>query len=362
MNHRVTKLLARTDIDADQTKIIEINVKDPITTILFKAELLMPSYLMAGHILETITKIEVIDGSEVLFSLNGQEADALDWYTNGGRFRGNYNYVCSYGTPQRYFALNFGRYLWDKELAFDPTKFSNPALRITFDIDAACDSCLHNYITVWANVFDEQTVSPVGFLMSKEIKNYPTGASTHEYTDLPTDHPYRYRFLRCQYAGTEPSNLIANFKLSEDVDKRVVFDDQPSLVMKNLNPYFPMVKEEWYASLATSVRYIYITPTERIVATGSCWGDTSIQKDYAFVDGDGGKLAAIVANPGHNSQVMVSGQMPHGVWAFPFGDPDKIEEWYDVGRVGSLVADITATSNGAAAKTAQLFLQQLRSY
>jgi len=271
MNHRITKLLARTDIDADATKIIDINVKDPVSTILLKFELLYGSVTQVAHRLACLTKIELVDGSDVIFSLNGREAAALDWYHNNGKFKGDYNYCCTAGTPQSYVALNFGRYLWDKDLALVPGNFTNLQLKLTFDIDAADASCAHNYITVWANLFDEQTITPVGYLTSKELKDYTTGASAHEYTDLPSDHPYRMLLLRCQYAGTEPSNLINNFKLSEDVDKRVIWDDQPSLVMKNLNPFYPEVREDWWFSLNTTARYLYITATERCKAVGAVW-------------------------------------------------------------------------------------------
>ena len=361
MNHRVTKLLARTDIDADATKIIDINVKDPISTIMLKFELLYGSVTQTAHRLACLTKIELVDGSDVIFSLNGREAAALDWYHNNGKFKGDYNYCCTSGTPQSYVGINFGRYLWDKELAIVPDNFTNLQLKLTFDIDAADASCAHNYITVWANLFDEQSITPTGFLTSKEIKDYTTGASAHEYTDLPTDHPYRALFLRCQLAGTEPSNLINNFKLAEDVDKRVIWDDQPSLVMKNLNPYFPEVREDWWFSMNTSNRYLFITPTERVKATASTWGETSIDKNYAFYDGDGGRLKTIVGTVGLNDQILTSGLLPHGVWQFPFGDPNAIAEWYDVAKVGSLLADVLATGSGGTA-TAQLFLQQYRKY
>ncbi|GAH62588.1 unnamed protein product, partial [marine sediment metagenome] len=262
-------------------------------------------------------------GSEVLLSLNGRELAALDWYQSGGKFRGDYNYCMLGGTPQSYVAINFGRYLWDKELAFDPSRFINPQLRIYFDIDAADASCEHNYITAFASLFDQQSISPAGFLMSKEIKSYDTGVSSHEYTDLPTDHPYRALFLRCQVDEIEPSNMIGNIKLSEDMDKRVIFDGECSLVMRGLNPYCPEVREDHWLPLAVAERSLFITATERVKAIGSVWAEEAVAQDAAFYHGDGGKLYTYAtANP-KNTQILTSGRLPHGTWCFPFGDPMK---------------------------------------
>lgn len=358
MNHRLTQLLAPTSFDADATKIIELDVRDPISLILIQFQMTHGSVTQVAHPLACVTEVQIVDGSDVLFSLDGMEADALDWYHNGGTFRDNYNYSCTSGTPQRWFGLNFGRHLWDELLALDPSKFRNLQLKISMDMDAADASCAAYALTVWGAIFDQKVITPIGFLMAKEIKSY-TNATGHEYTDLPTDHAYRKILLRALTAGTEPEAIISNFKLSEDQDKRVIFDDVPDMIQRAITPRLPEVMEHYWFSLNTSNRYLFIAPTSKVTAVGAVWATTGVAQDAAFYDGDGGRLKTIAtANPS-NTQIHVRGWHPHGVWDFPMGDPDEIDDWFDVSGVGSLKADITATG---ATGTTEIFLQQLRRY
>lgn len=358
MNHRLTQLLAQQAFTANTTKIIELDVNDPISAIIIQFQMTYGSVTQLAHPLACITAINLVDGGDVLFSLNGRQADALDWHHNGGTFRDNYNYMCTSGTPQRWLALNFGRYLWDEILALVPGNFRNLQLRISLNIIAADASCSTNSLSVWGALFDQKTISPVGFLMAKEIKEY-TNATGHEYTDMPTDHAYRMILLRAQTAGTEPDAIITNFKLSEDQDKRIILDDHPDMLTRCMTPHLPEVEEHLFASLNTSNRNIYITPTSKVAAVGDVWATSAVAQNAAYYDGDGGKLKTIAAANPSNTQIHVRGRTPHGVWAFPMGKPDILEDWYDVTKVGSLKADVTA---GSATGNTELMLQQLRRY
>lgn len=362
MNHRQTKLLARTDYAAAITTIIDIDVADPISALLIKFEAVLPDAVPIEHILACITKIELVDGSEVVTSLCGKEAAAVDWYHNGGQFRGNFNYYNGGGTPQYYLGLNFGRYLWDKELALNPNQFRNLQLKVTLNPVLCHAACVHNYMTIWAAMFDEQKINPIGYLMTKNIKTFGVAADSHEYTDLPTDHPYKALYVRSQTLGTEPSNILANIKLSEEVDKRIIMDDQPSLAMKLLNPYVPEVREEIWFPTALARRYEFITPTERVKAVGAPWQDAGLAENTSFYDGDGGRLITWGVTATSNMQALVTGLLPHATWCFPFGDPMDIAEYYDVSRVGNLKLDILGTGGADAAKKTNIFIQQLRRY
>jgi len=358
MEKRVNKFFSRTTYAADTTEVIDINIKDVISSIVITIEGLNATAAMIAPLARAITKIELVDGSDVLYSLDGEEAEALDWYNNNGTFRANYNYYLNGGTCKRYIGLNFGRYLWDRVYAFDPSRFNNPQLRVTLDSGVGANTCATLYMTCHANIFDSPPSELKGFLMSKELKQWTMAANTHEYTDLPLDHRYRSLYLRAYLAGTESNQCVANLKLSEDQDKRVPFDDDPFILYSTVLANLPKVKETYWFATADVNRYMYIVPTTRVTAVSSKWAEAADTKANSFYDGDGGALKTICSSVGMNTQCHLEGYIPHAVFKIPFGDQNDPGDWYNVMGLGSLRADIT----GGAAAQGYLFIEQERLY
>lgn len=362
MKHRLATLYARKTHITDVTEPIDIDLADPISQIVIEIAVgNSASAAPTAHAINCLTKVEIIDGSDVIFSLNGAEAEALDWYHNGVE-RSPWNPYLSGMDTQRFIGLNFGRFLWDKVLALDPKRFGNLQLKISLDIDAGGVSSTSVDLQVWANVFDEEKIAPIGFLMQKEIKNYTLTASGHEYTDLPTDRPYRKLFYRAQLAGTEPNVLVSNFKLTEDQDKRIVLNHGPEDILRSIASRTPMYKELIIGYVGTASTNGFCTPTARVNGICQRWALTAGAGEIAFYDGDGGRFKVIAATLASNMQVLVAGWLPHGVYEIPFGDQNDIDDWYDVTKIGNLKTDITAGSGAGTTNTLQLFLQQLRKY
>lgn len=362
MNHRLATIHARKSYTADITEIIDIDLADPVSA--FIIELAVTNGASAAptaHALACLTKIELVDGADVLCSMSGYEAEGVDWYHNG-RERPNWNPYLSGMDVQRFIHINFGRYLWDTLLAFDPTKFRNPQLKLTLDIDAGGASASTNKLKVWAAIFDEKTISPVGFLMHKEIKNYTLTASGHEYTDLPTDYPYRKLLWRQQTAGTEPNQLLSNIKLTEDQDRHVIVDHGTEDILRTIAALTPPYKEQLYGYVGTTSTNGFCTPTTRVNGVCQRWAATTGAGEIAFYDGDGGRFKVIAATAASNMNLLCQGFLPHGVWEIPFGDQMDMTDWFDVSKLGSLKADITAASGAASTDSLQIFLQQMRRY
>ena len=358
MDYRINKFYPRTTHAADTTVVIDINIKDVISLIVLTLEGLNATAAMIAPLARAITKVELVDGADVLFSLNGEEAEALDWYNHGGRFRANYNYQMNGGTCKRFIGLNFGRFLWDQLYAFDPKRFNNPQLRVTLDSGVAANTCASLYLTAHANIFDSEPAGLRGFFMAKQLKQWTMASAAHNYTDLPLDYSYRALFLRAALAGTESNQCVSNIKLSEDQDKRILFDDDPFILYSTLLGDLPKVKEAYFFATSASERLMYIAATTGVTATGNEWGATATNYGTAFYDGDGGALKTICSTTGMNTQVHVEGYIPHAVFKLPFGNPQTPEDWYDVRGIGNLKADIT----GGAAAQGYLFLEQVRSY
>lgn len=362
MNYRLSTLLAEKSYAADATEIIDLDMVDPISQLIigYKANISDDTNLTA-HVAACLPKIEIVDGSDVLFSLSGYEAEAVDWYHNHD-LNSPWNIYMGWGETSRFIRLNFGRYLWDRELAFDPTKFKNPQLKITLDINAGGGIPTTNKLQVWAALFDERVITPIGFLMHKEIKNYVATASTHEYTDLPTDFLYRKLFVRCLYPGTEPCQILSNFKLSEDQDKRIIVNHGTEDILRTIAMVSPIFTEDIHARVMTSATEIFCTPTARVYPVASQISDTADAGVIAVNMGDGGHFDAISGTAARYCSFHVRGWLPHGVWEIPFGLQEDIDDWYNVSKIGSLKLDITAAAHSATNPAAQIFLQQCRPY
>jgi len=358
MKYRLNKFFARKDYTADTTIVIDLNFKDIISSIIIGLGVSNKSGIMIAHPVACLTKLELVDGSDVLFSLDGYEAEALDWYNNGGKFRYNHNYALINNDIERYIGINFGRWLWDKEYAFDPQRFTNPQLRISLDIDAGGNNADTNKITCWANIFDEEVPSLKGFLMAKEIKEYAIASSVHEYTDLPLDYPYRALFFRPFVYGTEPTECVSNLKLSEDQDRKIPFDNPIQDIFRSIQEDLPPVEEYYYYPTRTALNYLFIAPSQEPTAVAAGWRTTAEDMHPSFYSGNGGRLQCIFDTQGPNAQIHVKGYLPHCVLQIPFGLKNDPVDWYDVRHLGSLRLDIT----GAATATGFLFLQQLRTY
>lgn len=361
MNYRLTTIFPRKSYIADTTETIDIDVADPISQLIIElAANITNDTAITAHAIACLTKIELVDGSDVLFSLSGRQAEAVDWYNNHV-FRSPWNIYMGWGETQRFVGINFGRKLWDPLLAFDPTKFKNPQLKISLDIDAGGAVPSLNRIGVWAAMFDQKAITPAGFLMHKEVKNYTMGSASHEYTDLPRDYPYRKLFIRAQTAGTEPGALIDKIKLYEEEGKRIICDHIPEEVLRTIAFMSPQIDEYIHARVATSATNIYCTPTTRVYPVATELETTSGSGGLAIQMGDGGRFAAIALTAQKYAAFHAKGYLPHGVYEIPFGDQDDPDDWFDVSKLGSLKADILSLTAGSGV-ACQLFLQQLRPY
>lgn len=363
MNYRLATILAREDVSADGTKVIDLNLVDPVSQFQVVYESLgagggAPVALAA----QCVTKIELVDGSDVLYSLTGAEAQAVDFYHRKVE-PANQNIYLSGMNAEMTFNMNFGLRLFDPVHAFDARKFTNPQLKITIGMGAGGQESVHGYLTVLAHIFDEKAVEPTGFLMHKEIKDYALGAGTHEYTDLPTDYPYRKLFIGSLVPGTGADWIFNTIKLSEDNDRKIPFNHTIADVLRMIVGQGPPFREMQLCAIGGTEGYFYITPTYWPKLGVASWADSTVAGNLSVFYGDGGRGTLYSDVAIGNVNVFAEGYLPHGVLEIPFGLQDEPEDWYDVTKLGSLRLDITSGGGmGSASETCQIFLQQLRSY
>jgi len=362
MNYRTATVLAREVHASDITKVIDINLADPVSQFLIiHEEYNSASGSPTAHPARCITKIELVDGSDVLYSLSGVEAQAVDWYHRKIDPAAPVFYVPTLYN-QQLFILNFGRRLWDPLLAFDPKQFKNPQLKITIDVNAGGLVPTTGYLTVLAKIFDQKLITPVGFLMHKEIKDYALSASGHEYTDLPVDFPYRKLLTRIQKYGTGPDYAFANVKLSEDNDRRIPLDLTISQILNGIVSEQRPIHESYVCEGWATSTAAYCIMNYWPLFAATIWEATALAVELSVLEGDGGRFYIDHEGGAGNTQVLGRGWVPHGALEFAFGDQDDPEDWYDPTGIGSLRLDVQASSAMTSSESCQVFAQQLRKY
>jgi len=364
MNYREVELAGPKDLGTTGTEIIDIDIADVLSTIelIWQTTVVTVSDMTAPHP-ACISKVELVDGSDVLTSLSGEEIQAMAFFTQGKMPLDEISVVAT-DYMRSALPIYFGRKLFDPELAFDPKKFKNPQLKITWDEDAANGSVVANELTVRGWAFDEKAVNPGGFLMAKEIKSYTPVASTYEYTDMPTDYPYRLIMMQSEATDKNPFEVLAGFKLSEEHDKKIPLDMTGAEIFRKIvQPLGPIHQNIRLNETAADAMAIHATPTygqcctvdydDDIVAAG----DEHIQCAFA---GCILTIGATVNKVPYRAHLM--GYAPHFCFAIPFGDLQNVSDVYDVTKLGHL----RLTTLGAAAvgttPAGRICLQQVRSY
>ena len=356
MNYRIASMLAAEAATTPATKIIDIDLAKPISRISIEFKAMNNGSVPTAHPLKMLKKIELIDGSNVLFSLNGLEANALNFYESGRLPVALMAYANDVNCSA-FVEINFGRYLWDENLAFDALKFANPQLRITHDLALGGSSPDSAEMSVLAHAFDEKVVTPIGFLMSKEQFGYTLVASAKESIDLATDLPYRFLLIQALTAGKAPNAQFANLKLTEDNDTRVVINDELVMLLLKMVQDYPRLVEYILAYDLDTAPTLFCTPTylTQVSAIGIDSADAALFATQSY----GGSIVA-TGTANKLSQWLVSGHCPHGAIALPFGKRDVMEDWYDPIKIGALKLILTAASG--ASGTCQIVSQQLRKY
>lgn len=360
MKYRTAELLSATDLEASGTKVIDININDPISRIDFLFKTTKSTHGMSSYTHKNITKIEIVDGSDALFSMDGGQAQALGIYDRKAPTMQHGQHLSACSEFDTY-PIDFGRHLWDELLAFDPKRFNNPQLKITYDEDVADTGVSANEAVVVAHCFDEKEIAPIGFLMGKEHWGTTMPADgTYEYVDLPTDYPIRQLLIQGYRSAYEPWDVIEDARLSEDNLKRTIWDWNIERYYRMMKGIWTPVKEQIQGVAANGGGNVfYVTPTDyytipELIGVGA-------SDIYINTWGRGGYFAPYTSETTVFFGGMILGYLPNHCIQFPFGNQEDIDDWYDVTQKGSVQLRLESGSSGTNGEGA-VVLQQLRRY
>ena len=355
-------------LDASGTTIINLDFSNPISRLIIgvKGQRYARTNTNNPRVERYITKVEVVDGSEVLFSMSMEQLCALQFYAlNGLPY---HSITChSYVDGNRIWAsICFGRDDSDNELLFDPKRFVNPQLKITYAFTEGAAHWTDNgqKLTVAAIVVENPTQEPLGFFMSKQIYAWTSAASGDHTIDMPRDYPYRLILLTSRDATTPIYGQISHVKISCDIDRFVPLDED----MRDIH----------YENFA---KYgMQICPTEAI-GDGS---DDPLKLYHPFAHSYGGDVASWAGTADIAIEDVYSGYNgAHDTGGGAIGDGERCDhnahgldyQFCDALRFGNLkdfgefldpvsfaAVRLVLTEAGAASLANSVVLQQLKRY
>jgi len=358
MGHRLAELVDNESIATAGTRTVDLDMNEPISRITVQLRLVNNGSTPTAHPATAVSKIEVCDGSDLLFSMSGKECSALNYYDKGYLPFSLCAYEDNiYSTVE--FHLDFGRFLWDPILALDPKKFTNLQIKVTHNKATGASSPDAGYISVVAHIFDDANISPIGFLMSKQVYSYALSASGQERIVLPTDYDFRKILFGSLSAGNSPTSQLASVKLSVDNDKRVLVNN---IGCSDLVKMLAIAKaEEAIIGMGSgSAINFFIAPTYEVYCNVSPM-NTPLAVTVDLAQAQGGRVS-LLSDASEAFQLRVSGYAPHGHIALPQGDQLNPDDWLNVSKFGNIALTITAGSSVGASSTAEVILQQKRTY
>jgi len=367
MRYRNVELYYELGLDNTGTKIIDLKTTDPVSAIRLKfAGTNGASYNKENRMDDVITKIEIVDGSDQIFSLNMKQAQAFQFYNTGKtpriiiEERGG-------GSVAEDVLLQFGRYLYDPEYYLDLTKFTNPQLKITTDEDAVRALGATGFltgtfkVTVNLHVIEEGAAAAKGFFMYKELYAFTSATSGDEHVPLPRDFMYTAILLRAYVAGNDASENISNIKLSCDAGKFIPLDKKTAHINDwNEEDYGPCtIRCQLDRKNGETVLHIMNKEPVALLEMDEASGMTRAMYQWSgqfvlYLTDHAG--AAITAEKW--VRAVITGGGMHSTAYVPFGILNSPETYFDPKEW----SDIDLILTQAAAAAVQIAAQQLRTY
>lgn len=213
-----------------ETWIYALDGLDPISYLNFVIHCTNGATSNLGNFInDIVTKIEIVDGSDVIISLTGKQLQAMEYYKKGS-LPTLFPSEWASGQQREHFNLFFGRGPWDKQFGFLPGRYGNPQLKVTFNkaairaAGAAGFADTENIVmTVVAKLIEEGAAFGA-VMMQKEVYAWTNAATGQERFDLPQDYPYRFGMLRSYKSGNDIDENTSDLKITMDNDKYILLN------------------------------------------------------------------------------------------------------------------------------------------
>lgn len=327
-------------LDNAGTLTKDMDIVDPVSAIEF--EFHATNYSDGNEdnfISDVITKIEIVDGSNVLYSVNLSELEALHFYKLG-KTPTLYPSEWLSGTQRHACLLLFGRRLWDPEYAMDFTRFRNPQLKVTSNLAAirAVGSLGFTTGTLRANivakVMEDMPAKPNKYLMDKEFITWTSLTAGDKRIDLPRDYVIRMLMARLWVEGSDVNEVVTNLKLTCDTDKFVLLDRAMQRIDEEAEMRFGrcVLKHDVHRSGSCTIRALCNKEPDMTVycqdpgnpqqfVKWAQWSSTINLECYTG--------AGALDGTARDQTGVESGHALHATVPIPLGEMDNPETWFD---------------------------------
>jgi hypothetical protein len=330
MNYRSDLILpAQAMAAASGTLTLDIKFKKPISRIEMTYKTTKASQGMSKPAPANIPLFELVDGNVPLHSLTGYTNQALAYYNRPGCVMEHGQHISTLSEVDTY-VMDFGRFLFDPLLAFDPTKHNNPQLKITWNRALSDTSVSVDSMEIWADLFDEKSPSLIGFLSAREIwsGNFLAENSVNEVM-LPQDEVIRQILVRAHEDAYEPWHQVDIAKLDEASSGAIIFDyDDLEMFYRRMKGTCPPINTQFSAIADTGGKVFYIPQTDYYAAVIIVGASASVVGHVALATTTGGKVT-LTGSANDNCVGQAFGWLPWHTFRFPMGKQDDPADWYD---------------------------------
>jgi len=371
MKYRNVELYYEQSLEDTGTKIIDLKTTDPISAIRLDFKGTNCATQNKNNWLnDVISKIEIVDGSDQLFSLSMKEAQALQ-FTNTRKTplmrleeRGG-------GSVNEQVLLQFGRYLWDPKYYLDLTKFTNPQLKISTNgltpgNQASGGFATGTYkVTINLHVIEEGAEAAAGFMMHKEIYSFTAAVSGDEHIDMPLDYPYAGLLIRAFYDQNDFQETISNLKISCDAGKFVPVDKKcADLIRMTEEDYGPLELRMQLDRMSGECVYhpLHFDPVAVLQGDEHCNIYQAMYQWSGYFDLTATSNAGVATTVEEWIRMVVKGSALHSTLYLPFGLLLEPETYFDPKVWSDLELVLTQACPAGELGSVQVVLQQLRTY
>ena len=317
-----------------------------------------------GKLCGMVTKIEVLNGSDVLYSLSGREAQAYFAFNQltgpTGQARLPFKLLSSAAAVvvTEEFPVIFGRYFRDPLYYLDTSRYQNPVLRITYAMTISATAGFATgttTISALARIIDADAPPYQGFVMAKEISSYTTAASGDNDTLLPLDWPYCGLLISALKTTIDPTTVLTNFKLLVNAGQYIPFDIASTDLRGHNWTQFGEFEEYWVPLSDTTATFL-----SDVYSQVGAWPDIAGATGKMNVSSVTAESVVVTFTTGQaagSMRLRLRGLMPQASWFIPFGDGDDPTAYLPVQGVSELRFKQT---QAVAAGAATIVTQQLR--
>lgn len=354
------------------SKIWDLKYPDPVSALIFEFQ--ATNALVSNEdnfIADVVSKVELVDGSNVLMCLTGHELEAQAFYHLK---RAPWIHPSEWlsGNQMSYLPLFFGRKLWDPDYALNLKSYKNPQLKITWDLGAvtavaASGSFLTGTfkISVIAKLMEGMGM-PSKFLSQKEVNAFTMVTSgDRDLIDIERSYPIRMMMLRSYLETYDFREGIDHIKLYCDGKKFVPIDRYSAQLMwEAVSKYGPFeFKHDIQRATGAVIRWILgqdNMPTIRNYTTGQ---DRIFQHTLEF---SGNTTLEIYTDAGagvSSREYKIAtehGWAPHHTLPIEFGDMDRPETWFPAKEFEEVKLLLSCPSGGGIASVCSVVLEQER--